>query len=391
MFEGRIESALAIWASFLDLLRDAYAYLTTSAQTAFDKIASLEPTQKVVLWIQLLVGLLTIVWIIFQFAWLRRLNEARLERHLESTISTERDELADERATTLAELDRVVKSRGLRRLILFAWAHIRLTISLIMRLLSFGTTRGLADHNLLLIKVGAEHRARSIFAEVAREAIKKIKLYKDAIDNKTLEAQNALIFAGRVALVEGRTAAAVLLFRSAKSLREDMDARLLIGKQMAAAGAFDAARIEYRAILNADDTDGNAATKAEAHRAMADVHAKEGYPGRARNSLGEAEHIDRLHQNHAGLARTHELIGDLFRPNPNRRKAALDRYSEAADNYDLADMPEKARAVRRKHDRLSSGEVGVPDGWWTRTLERYGRWILRQVEKRRARARMRAT
>src|SRR5262245_33173885 len=255
MVEGFTKSALAIWAGFLDLLRDAYTYLTTNAQAALDKIASLEPTQRVVLWIQLLVGLLTIVWIIFQFAWLRRLNEARLERHLESTISTERDELADERATTLAELDRVVKSRGLRRLILFAWAHIRLTISLVMRLLSFGTTRGLADHNLLLMKVGAEHRARSIFAEVAREAIKKIKLYKEAIDNRTLEAQNAPIVAGRVALVEGRTAAAVLLFRSAKTLRDDVDAHLLIGKQMAAAGAFDAARTEFQVILGAADTD----------------------------------------------------------------------------------------------------------------------------------------
>src|SRR5207244_3509149 len=150
--------------------------------------------------------------------WLRRLNEARLERHLESTISTERDELADERTTTLAELDRVVKSRGLRRLILFAWAHIRLTFSLIMRLLSFGTTRGLAEHNLLLMKVGAEYRARAIFTDIAIEAMKKIKLYEDAIENKMVEAQNAFIFAGRVALYEKRNVAAVALFKKAKNV-----------------------------------------------------------------------------------------------------------------------------------------------------------------------------
>jgi hypothetical protein len=225
--------------------------------------------------------------------------------------------------------------------------------------------------------------------EVAREAIKKIKLYKDAIENKTLEAQNALIFAGRVALVERRTAAAMLLIRAAKSLREDMDAHLLIGQQMAAAGAFGAARSEYQVILDADDTDGNAATKAKADRAMADIHAKEGYPGRARNSLGDAERVDTAHQNHAGLARTHELIGDLYAPKPRYRAAALSRYSDAADNYDLADMPETASEVRRKRDRLDAGE-GVPDKWWVRTLERYARWVLRQIEKRRARARMRA-
>jgi hypothetical protein len=387
MFEGLFEIALAIRTYVQGMLHETYVYLATNAQSALDTIGGLEPTQKVVLWIQLFVGLLTIVWIIFQFAWLRRLNEARLERHLESTISTERDELADERTTTLAELDRVVKRRGLRRLVLFAWAHFPLTFSLLMRLLSFGTTKGLADHNLLLMKVGAEHRARAIYAEVAREAIKKIKLYKDAIQNKTLEAQNALIFAGRVALVERRTAAAVLLFHAAKSLREDMDAHLLIGQQMAAAGALGAAKSEYQVILDADD--GNAATKAKAHRAVADIHAKEGYPGRARNSLGDAERIDTADQNHAGLARTHELIGDLYAPKPRYRAAALSRYSDAADTYDLADMPETASEVRRKRDRLDAGE-GIPDKWWVRTLERYARWVLRQIEKRRARARMRA-
>ena len=226
MFEWLIDAILLAWTYVLTLGQQYFQEINSWFEAARAEIASFNPTQRLVLWIQFGVGLLTIIWIVFQFAWMRRLNEARLERHLEGTISAERDELADERATTLAELDRVVKRRGLWRLLLLLWAHFRLTASLIFRLLSFGTTRGLADHNLLLMKGGAEHRARAIFAEVAREAIKKKKLYEDAIDNKTLEAQNALIFAGRVALVEGRSAAAVMLFRTAKNLREDADARL---------------------------------------------------------------------------------------------------------------------------------------------------------------------
>jgi tetratricopeptide (TPR) repeat protein len=217
-----------------------------------------------VLWIQLIVGLMTIVWIIFQFAWLRRLNEARLERHLESTISAERDELADERTTTLDELDRVVKRRGVLRLVLLVWAHIRLTFSLILRLLGFGTTRGIADHNMLLMKVGLEQRARGIFTEVAREATKKIKLYQDAIENKTVEAQNALIFAGRVALVEKRNAAAVALFKKVKNIREDEDAHVLIGKQLFAAKQWDGAMAEYEAALNSPNIDSKPSTKSEA-------------------------------------------------------------------------------------------------------------------------------
>lgn len=92
MFEGLLEHAFGFWTYIQGLLQRARDYLSTSAQSLLDNIRSLEPNQKLVLWIQLIVGLLTIVWIIFQFAWLRRLNEARLERHLESTISTERDE-----------------------------------------------------------------------------------------------------------------------------------------------------------------------------------------------------------------------------------------------------------------------------------------------------------
>jgi len=387
MFEGLAEIILETWARILALVGELYEVLATSARAARDMITGLEPTQRAVLWIQLAVGLMTIVWIIFQFAWLRRLNEARLERHLESTISSERDELADERTTTLAELDRVVKRRGLRRLILFAWAHIRLTISLVLRLLSLGTTRRLADHGLLLMRVGAEHRARAIFTQVAREASKKIKLYKDAIDNKTLEAQNALIFTGRVAVVERRTAAAVLLFRAANSIREDADVRLLIGKQMAAVGALDGAMIEFEAVLNFP-AGAKPSTKSEAYRCIAEVHLKRGPRGRALPFLRVAQRIDREHQNYAGLARTHELVGDLYEPRRDRQGAALAGYARSAENYDLANMPAQARAVSEKFDRLSRG--GIPDGWWTRRLEQYARWILRQVERRRVQARMKA-
>jgi tetratricopeptide (TPR) repeat protein len=263
-------------------------------------------------------------------------------------------------------------------------------VSLIFRLLHFGTTRGLADHNLLLMKGGAEHRARAIFAEVAREAIKKKKLYEDAIDNKTLEAQNALLFAGRVALFEGRSAAAVMLFRTAKNLREDADARLLIGKQMSGAGALDGAMIEYKAVLGASEAEAPPSTRSEAHRCIAEVYVKRGLRGKARTSLGDAQRIDQEQQDYTGLARTLELIGDLYRPRADVRNAALNAYTKSAENYDRADLPAQARSVRGKYARLNSGGIDKPGGWWTRTLERCARWILRQVEKRRVREHTRA-
>ena len=388
MFEWPIDAIAGAWNYLQTVGQDLINGLILWAATVRTEIASFNPTQRIVLWIQFGVGILTIIWIIFQFAWLRRLNEARLERHLEETITTERDDLADERTTVLDALDRVVRSRGLRRYLLLAWAHFRLTMSLITRLLSLGTTRGLADHNLLLMKVGAEQRARSIFAEVAREAIKKIKLYKDAIDNKTLEAQNALLFAGRVALVEGRTAAAVLLFRAARNLREDAEARLLIGKQMAGAGALDAAMLEFSAVLMAAEA--KPSTKSETHRAISLVHLRRNNRGLARQSLGRAENIDYAQQDFAGLGRTQELIGDLYKPRTAVRRAALEAFNSSAENYERAQLPAKARAVRRKFTRLKNG-IETDDGWWTLALERCARWLLRQVEKQRVQARTTAT
>jgi hypothetical protein len=66
-------------------------------------------------------GSLTVVWIIFQFAWLRRLNEARLERYLEDRIGSERDFLAKERAEVLLKFERFSKARGVSRMVLLVW------------------------------------------------------------------------------------------------------------------------------------------------------------------------------------------------------------------------------------------------------------------------------
>jgi hypothetical protein len=95
MFEWPIDAIAGAWNYLQTVGQDLINGLILWAATVRTEIASFNPTQRIVLWIQFGVGILTIIWIIFQFAWLRRLNEARLERHLEETITTERDDLAD--------------------------------------------------------------------------------------------------------------------------------------------------------------------------------------------------------------------------------------------------------------------------------------------------------
>src|SRR5262245_12673076 len=87
--------------------------------------------------------------------------------------------------------------------------------------------------------------------------------------------------------------------------------------------------------------------------------------------------------------RTHELIGDLHRPRADRRNAALTEYRNSEKNYRVAEMPREARRVTRKIAALS-GDARIADGWWTHILENCARWLLRQAEKRRVRARMKA-
>jgi hypothetical protein len=109
----------------------------------------------------------------------------------------------------------------------------------------------------------------------------------------------------------------------------------------------------------------------------------------ARQVLGQAQRLDSQNQNHAGLARTHELIGDLHRPREDRRNAALTEYGRAEENYERADMYSEVRAVRRKIDELN-GVARIVDGWWTHALDRCARSLVRLVEKRRDRAQMKA-
>ena len=107
------------------LIHGIWHYIFGWLQLTFETARNINPSQPAVLWVQLAAGTLTVIWIVFQFAWLRRLNEARLERYLEDRIITERDDLAQERSETLAKLDRITRRRGFTYALLLAWAHKR--------------------------------------------------------------------------------------------------------------------------------------------------------------------------------------------------------------------------------------------------------------------------
>jgi tetratricopeptide (TPR) repeat protein len=190
-----------------------------------------------------------------------------------------------------------------------------------------------------------------------------------------------------VALIEGRSAGAVALFKKAKNVRDDADARLLIGKQMAAANELDGAMAEYEAALKNPKIEPS--TKSELHRCTAQVYMNRGARGKAREELKFAQDVDDEHRNYAGLAQTHRLIGELFEPRADRKNAALTAYNLAAENYERADMLPEAEVVRRKLSRLKGDGVKTRDAWWARLLVRWAQFLLRRVERHRVRVQRR--
>jgi tetratricopeptide (TPR) repeat protein len=366
-------------------IQTAWTYVLDLLQATFQLVSSLNPTQSAVLWLQIIVGCLTVVWIIFQFAWLRRLNEARLERYLEDRIATERDALAQERAETLAKLDRVTRERGLRYVFLLLWANFRLALSFIVRMLSLGSVHGLADHTALLMQVGMLRRARRVYYDIAQDAMKKIRLYEDALANKRTEAQSALIFAGRVAVLEGLPVAALSSFKKATRLADDPDARLFVGRQLAGSDP-DSALKEFRAGLGQTSIEAKPDTKAELHRSIAEIRLKQGRPGLARRELKAAQALDEARGDYLGLGRTEELLGDLYAPRPDNRNAAEQAYRAAIGNFQQANESGRVRVVNAKLRRLMGQSEPSPDNWCTRALDRCAQFLLRTVERRRARA-----
>lgn len=348
------------------------------------KIAEINPTQRAVLWIQLTAGALTVVWIVFQFAWLRRLNEARLERYLEDRISDERDDLVRERTEVLLKIERFTKARGAIRMLLLVWAHVRLTFSLLLRLLSLGTARGLTDHTSLLMQVGLLHRARAIHTEVAQDAVRKMRLYQEAATNKRMEAQNAFLFAGRVATLEGRPVAAVAAFKTARCLQEDPHARLLIGRSLKEANDLDGALAEYEAGLGHASITEDPSVAAELHRAIAGILLERRSFGRALRQLNRARELEEPLREYRGLGKTSEMLGDLWAPRPRYRNAAKTAYRKAIECFERAGDQRDVRRIKRKLSVLRGEQKS--DGKIVRALVWAAELMSRLAERLRARA-----
>jgi tetratricopeptide (TPR) repeat protein len=216
-----------------------------------------------------------------------------------------------------------------------------------------------------------------------------MRLYEAAVANKRMEAQNALLFAGRVAVLEKRPMAAAASFRKARALKDDPDARLLIGQHLAALSDTNGALNEYRAALAHPSINEKPGTAAELHRSVAQVLIQRNARGTARTELEHAKSLDANLSDYLGLGKTHELIGDLYAPRTHNRNAAETAYHVAIENFVRADDASSARRVRHKLSSLTGMPTIQKDDGITRMLDKCGHYLLKLVDKLRSQAQRR--
>lgn len=383
-----------MWEDTLRVLRTICASCVENSEALLQRVRDYNPSQSTVLWFQLIVAVLTIGWIVYQFTWLRRLNEARLEEYLEQKILTDHDELTREREAILAQIESIAARRGLTRVLLRGWANLLLTANFFMRVLRLGRIKDPLELSLLLMRVGKFEQARAQFTEAALDALRVTRLWEEGLLNKKLEAQSALVFAGRVAIIQKKQAAAASSFNRANRIASDPDAHILIGRQLAVAGDFQGALAEYQAALQpfvepARSTEVAPTTRAEAHRRIAEIRTEQESHRRALVELRKARAFDAPLNNYQGLARTDELVGDA-QLRQSHRTAAEKAYRDSIENFKLANDKEGSARVSRKLHRLLSGNDVVADGAITRLLDRFVAALTKQVERLRDRARKKA-
>lgn len=170
---------------------------------------------------------MTICWIFYKFAWLRRLNEAKLERYLENKLIGEQRDLNQERIRTLNLLEHEVRASGPLQIPLRLWANILIVSVFFSRVLRFGRTKFPIRRAMLHLRIGDKEGAREIFNDIARSALRTAELYDRQLEAKRLEARNALLYSGRIAVLLDEREEASRAFKAVLGIKDDPEARKL--------------------------------------------------------------------------------------------------------------------------------------------------------------------
>lgn len=80
---------------------------------------------------------------------------------------------------------------------------------------------------MLHLRIGDKEGAREIFNDIARSALRTAELYDRQLEAKRLEARNALLYSGRIAVLLDEREEASRAFKAVLGIKDDPEARKL--------------------------------------------------------------------------------------------------------------------------------------------------------------------
>jgi tetratricopeptide (TPR) repeat protein len=323
-------------------------------------------------------AVLTIGWILYQFIDKRRLTEANIDAFFERHFTEKLKSIEDQRRTYLIEIASsqnrlplhstlIMCIAYIRRFLWFAWCIARLNF----------THTSAAAHAMLLLDCKQLNKAKKEFLSAASDLQDTASLYKKQASAKRREAVNALIFAGRVAALQGDNETTIDAFNRALKIRiSDLDARKFIGEQFWAVGNFTAALQQF------DDIATSTAAKRDKGRAaeaplQGDVLLARKDITEARKAFEASLTIEEERKNFEGMAETQERLGDTFVSDNRTLEDAKDWYTRSLENY-LTTSNKKA--IARLRSKLRG--VRLVDTWASKRAEELGRYLTEKVAMR---------
>ena len=337
------------------------------------RIVEFNPTDWLA-WVQLTTSIIGVIWIFYQFNKIREDTQKKAEdyflRHWEHT----RRNLAEERIGTLSRISGDGNLPIIQRIFRRVFANIKRAIIIALKIIPFRKQRSSLSAAMLLFYAGSKDKSAEKMTECAEDLLEQAKRYEDQAKVKRAQAANAYVFSGRVSALIGDTEATKEAFQAVlKGIDEaDLDAHELIGEQYRDTGNMEAAMKEFQLLETHAQTLGDQARVARAHRLQGSVFMLQPAPVLARRALLKSQAIESVRKDDAGIAKTQELLGDLYAmKQPPALTKAKQHYTSSRQYYQSNLDTQGAARVQQQIDRLD-GKPLYDTTWGSRLLYKLG-------------------
>jgi hypothetical protein len=332
--------------------------------------------RKWVDWLQLISIPIGLFWIGYQFNRLRGRGAREFDKWVQEQTTKMRKNLAEERAGYLEQVHLDAHSSFWPRTVLLIGARLKLAFLFILRLLLLRRWAPSVSYAMTLWRAGKRDKARTLLLGLAADLESKLPTYSELEDAKRLETRNAYLYAGLAAMgVEEATRSFNNVLRLSKDV--DVEAHKRLARQILDGPRPVDALYHCNKLVELGTDTKDQLLLAEGYRMQAEAHGIGTRIGR--ELLDNSLQLEVANKNYRGIARNHELIGDIYFVRRGRGKAAAKSYRLSLQNYDWGHDWISADRVEKRLDQLLGEETFL-----SRLLDRAAIFIQQLATKMRA-------